>query len=96
MEPEVLKFIIVNAPRDTSLTVLLHVAFSRWRIERCFKDQKAELVFDHFEGRSNIGLMRHQIITAVTHLFLTRVHQDWRGEKSGTDGLPNSHGRFGV
>jgi SRSO17 transposase len=81
LEPEVLKFFIANAPRDTSLTVLLHVAFSRWRIERCFEDQKTELGFDHFEGRSYIGLMRHQIITAVTHLFLSRVHQDWRGGK---------------
>ena len=92
LEPEVLKFFIANAPQDTPLTVLLHVAFSRWRVERSFEDQKTELGFDHFEGRSYIGLMRHQTITALTHLFLSRVHQEWRGEKPGVNGLPNPHG----
>lgn len=90
LEPDVLKFFAADAPQDTPLTVLLHVAFSRWRVERSFEDQKTELGFDHFEGRSYIGLMRHQTITALTHLFLSRVHQAWRGEKPGIDSLPNS------
>ncbi len=64
-------------------------------MERCFEDQKTEVGFDHFEGRSYVGLMRHQRITALTHLFLSRVHQEWRGEKSGIDGLPGSHGDIG-
>jgi SRSO17 transposase len=92
LEPEKLKFFVAHAPQDTPLTVLLHVAFSRWRVERCFEDQKTELGFDHFEGRSYVGLMRHQTITAVTHLFLSRVHQEWRGEKTGTHRLSDSHG----
>ena len=96
LEPDVLKFFAADAPQDTPLTVLLHVAFSRWRVERSFEDQKTELGFDHFEGRSYIGLMRHQTITALTHLFLSRVHQAWRGEKPGIDSLPNSRGRLGV
>lgn len=96
LEPDVLKFFIADASQDTPLTVLLHVAFSRWRVERSFEDQKTELGFDHFEGRSYIGLMRHQTITALTHLFLSRVHQKWRGEKPGVDRLPNSHGGLGV
>jgi len=92
LEPEKLKFFLAHAPRQTPLSVLLHVGFSRWHVERCFEDQKTELGFDHFEGRSYVGLMRHQTITAITHLFLSRVHQEWRGEKSGTDGLPGPHG----
>jgi len=40
--------------------------------------------------------MRHQAITALTYLFLSRVHQEWRGEKPGADGLPNPHGGLGV
>lgn len=90
LEPEKLKFFVAQAPRETSLGVLLKVAFSRWRVERCFEDEKTELGFDHFEGRSYIGLMRHQIITALTHLFLARMQQAWRGEKSGVDRLPSS------
>lgn len=95
LEPETLKFFIIDAPHDTPLTELLHVAFSRWRVERCFEDQKTELGFDHFEGRSYIGLMRHQIITALTHLFLSQVNQEWRGEKSPVDRVPGSHGGVG-
>jgi SRSO17 transposase len=92
LEPEKIKFFVAHAPRETPLKVLLWVAFSRWNVERCFEDQKTELGFDHFEGRSYVGLIRHQTITALTHLFLSRVHQEWRGEKPGTDGLPSPHG----
>ena len=95
LEPEKLKFFVVHAPRETALGVLLQVAFSRWRVERCFEDEKTELGFDHFEGRSYVGLMRHQTITALTHLFLARTHQTWRGEKSGVDSLPSADCRHG-
>lgn len=91
LDPAKLKFFIAAAPRETPLKVLLLVAFTRWRVERCFEDQKTELGFDHFEGRSYVGLMRHQIVTALTHLFLSRTHQEWRGEKSRVDRVPGSH-----
>ncbi|MCC7084925.1 MAG: hypothetical protein IT427_07950, partial [Pirellulales bacterium] len=42
VEPEVVKFFIADAPQETPLTELLHVAFSRWRVERSFEDQKTE------------------------------------------------------
>jgi SRSO17 transposase len=86
------KYFVSNAPSETPLKELLHVAFSRWRVERCFEDQKTELGFDHFEGRSYLGLKRHQAITAVSHLFLSETQQELRGKKSGVDGLPSSHG----
>src|SRR5213078_2216793 len=79
-----------NAPSETPVKELLHVAFSRWRVERCFEDQKMELGFDHFEGRSYVGLKRHQAITAASHLFLSEMHQELRGEKLGTHGLPSA------
>jgi SRSO17 transposase len=85
------KYFLSNAPADTPLAELLLVAFSRWHIERCFEDQKTELGFDHFEGRSYLGLKRHQTVTAVSHLFLAQVQQELRGEKSGADGLPGAH-----
>lgn len=93
LEPAKLKFFIAAAPHETPLKVLLLVAFTRWRVERCFEDQKTELGFDHFEGRSYVGLMRHQIVTALTHLFLSQIHQEWRGEKSRVDRVPGSHSR---
>jgi hypothetical protein len=92
------KFFVSNAPPETPLKEMLHVAFSRWRVERCFEDQKTELGFDHFEGRSYRGLKRHQAITAVTHLFLSEVRQQLRGEKPGVDRLSGPHrgGRAGA
>ena len=93
LEPEKLKYFVAHAPRETSPGLLLKVAFSRWRIERCFEDEKTELGFDHFEGRSYVGLMRHQIITAVTHLFLARTLAAWQGEKIRVDSLPGPHRR---
>lgn len=94
--PDEIKFFIANAPAGTPLEVLLHVGFSRWRVERCFEDEKTELGLSHFEVRNYQSLRRHLIVTSVTHLFLAEVHQQWRGEKSGTDGLPGSDGQLGA
>ena len=90
LDPSAVKYFLSNAPADTPLSELLLVAFSRWHIERCFEDQKTELGFDHFEGRSYLGLKRHQAVTAVSHLFLAEVQQELRGEKPGADGVPGA------
>lgn len=89
-----IKYFIAHAPQETPLEVLLLVAFMRWHVERCFEDEKTELGFDHFEGRTYVGLMRHQIITAVTHLFLSRMQLKWREKKSAADSMPGAHGVF--
>lgn len=94
LKPEEVKFFVSNAPPETRVQTLLLVAFSRWHVERCFEDEKTELGFDHYEGRKYKGLIRHQALTAVTHLFLKRMRQKW-GEKSGTDGLPDTRSRSG-
>jgi len=82
LHPEELKYFIGDARRETDITQFLLAAFSRWRVERCFEDQKDELGLDHYEGRRYPGLKRHLAISAVSYLFLSRVHQQWRGEKS--------------
>ena len=79
---------LAHAPhfqQETPLPTLLLVAFSRWRVERCFEDEKGELGLDHYEGRKYQGLKRHLILTAVSHLFLATVHHELRGEKPGGD-----------
>jgi len=95
LEPTVVKYFVSNAPPETSVQTMLLVAFSRWRVERCFQDEKSELGLDHYEGRLYQGLKRHMIITAVSHLFLARVHQDLRGEKPQLDSMPSTHGDGG-
>jgi SRSO17 transposase len=92
LDPSEIKYFVSNAPVGTSVQTMLLVAFSRWRVERCFEDEKGELGLDHYEGRLYQGLKRHLIITAVSHLFLAKVHQDLRGGKPGIDSVPSAHG----
>lgn len=92
LAPWQIKYFIAFAPRETSLEVLLLVAFNRWHVERCFEDQKTELGFDHFEGRTYVGLLRHQLVTAVTHLFLSRMTLLGREKKFRVDRVPGADG----
>lgn len=89
-DPTEIKYFLSNAPEEASLGELLLVAFSRWHVERCFEDQKTELGFDHFEGRSYLGLKRHHTVTAVTHLFLAEVRQQLGKKNPGPDRLPGA------
>ena len=93
LEPDEVKFFVSNAPAGTPAEVVLHVAFGRWPVERCFEDTKAELGLDHFEGRTHDALIRHLTITAVTFLFLSKVRFDRRGEKPGPDRVPGADRR---
>jgi SRSO17 transposase len=86
-----IKYFVSNAPQDVPLRVLLHVAFSRWHVERCFEDEKTELGMDHFEVRTYRALMRHLALTAVSHLFVARVHAKLK-KNSTLDCLPGAHG----
>jgi len=91
LDPGELKFFVSNAPPQTSVETLLLVAFSRWRVERCFEDQKSEIGLDQYEGRRYLGLKRHLMLSAVSYLFLARVRQEERGEKPRADRLPIAH-----
>lgn len=90
LNPEEVKFFLSNAPEETPVQTLLLVAFSRWRVERCFEDQKQEVGLDQWEGRRWLGLKRHLILTSISYLFLARVRKGLRGEKSGPHGLPGA------
>jgi SRSO17 transposase len=91
LKPDEIKFFVSNAAEDTPVETLLLVGFSRWRVERCFEDQKQEVGLDQWEGRRWRGLKRHLILTSVSYLFLARVRRSLRGEKSGPHGVPSAH-----
>ena len=90
LHPEEEKWFLSNAPQDTRLETLLHVAFARWPIERCLEDKKSELGLSHFEVRKYQALLRHLLITLVSHLFVARQTQRLRGEKSSHHDLSGS------
>ena len=89
------KFFFSNAPVDTTVGQMLLVAFSRWRVERCFQDQKQDIGLDAWEGRRYVGLKRHLILSSVSYLFLARVRNKLRGKKPRVDRVPNPRRRVG-
>jgi SRSO17 transposase len=91
LNPTEMKFFVSNATRDTPVQKMLLVGFSRWRVERCFEDQKGEVGLDQYEGRRYQGLKRHLILSAVSYLFLARTRQKLGGEKSRVDGVPGAY-----
>lgn len=91
LDRDEIKFFVSNAAPETPLATMLLVAFSRWRIERCFEDQKGEVGLDHYEGRRYLGLKRHLILSAVSYLFLARTRQEFGGGKPRVDGVPGPH-----
>jgi len=95
LKPEEVKFFLSNAPESTPLEVLLLVAFSRWHIERLFEDSKTELGMDHFEVRLYPSVVRHLILTCISHLFLAEFWLAEMEKKAGVDHLPGANGNAG-
>jgi SRSO17 transposase len=91
LNPGELKSFVSNAPAGASIQGMALVAFSRWRVERCFEDQKSEIGLDQYEGRRYQGLRRHLILSCVSYLFLSRVRQEFGGETPGADGVPGAY-----
>ena len=78
------KYFVSNAPAGTPLETLLHVAFSRWHIERLFQDDKSQLGLGDFECRQWQAVHRHFVLTALSHLMLARLRRklETRGEEA--------------
>ena len=91
LNPTEQKLFLSNAAPGTPVEVILHVAFSRWPIERCLEDEKTELGLSHFELRKYRGIVHHLFLTQVSHLFLARQAKRLRGEKYRDHYVPSPH-----
>jgi len=80
-----LKFFVSNASAGVPLEWLLYVGYSRWPIEQCFREEKDELGFDHFEVRGWRSIHRHLYLSQVSHLFLNKMRQQLAVEESAAD-----------
>jgi SRSO17 transposase len=76
------KYFLSNAPQDTPLEKILHVAFARAAVEQLFQQEKTDLGLTDFEVRRWDAIHRHLAVTMVSHLFLMRQTLRLRGEKS--------------
>jgi SRSO17 transposase len=90
------KYFLTNAPVEMPLKEILTVAFSRWHIEKLFKEAKGEVGMDHFEVRRYLALKRHLVLTNLSILFLAHETDRLRGEKPGVDHLPGADGGGGA
>jgi SRSO17 transposase len=84
------KYFLSNAPASTAPEVLLHVAFSRWHVERLFEDGKSHVGLDHFEVRNYLPILRHLILSMVSLLFLAQQTHRLREKKSPLDRAPST------
>ena len=89
LDEEEVKFFFSNAPAETTVGQLLLVAFNRWRVERCFQDQKQDIGLDAWEGRRYIGLKRHLILSSISYLFLARTRCRLREKKLRINHIPS-------
>jgi SRSO17 transposase len=86
------KYFLSNAPAGVPLEVIMHVAFSRWPVERTLEDEKSELGLSDFAVRKFPSVLRHLRITQVSHLFLARQAKCLAEKKSGGNDLPGTQG----
>lgn len=93
LHPDEEKFFLSNASQDTPLETVLHVAFARWPMERTLEDKKSELGLSHFEVRKYQAVLRHLLLSLVSHLFLARQTQRLRGGKSTAHFVPSPRRR---
>lgn len=102
LDHDEVKYFVANMAAGSDiekLTWLLHVAFSGFPIEHCFRQAKDELGMDHFEVRGWRSIHRHMYVTQLSHLFCSRMRQALReknGRTRGTHGGTGSRRRFGV
>lgn len=84
-QPDEVKFFVSNASPGCPLEWLVYVGYSRWPIEQCFKEEKDELGFDHFEVRGWQSIHRHMALTQVSHLYLNKMREQLTAEEQAEE-----------
>ena len=84
------KYFVSNAGAHAVVRRLVLVGFTRWNVEHAFRIAKSEAGLTHYEGRSYVGLMRHQVLCLLVVGFVAAHADGLRGKK------PGGHGRAGV
>lgn len=90
------KYFLSNAPKGTRVEKPLHIAFSRWHVEKLFKEGKDEIGMKHFEVRKYKPLMRHLVLSMASLLFLNEEVAGLRGGKPMVEHLPGEKSGRGA
>ena len=76
-----IKYLVSNAPANTSVEAMLRGAFARWHVEKWFERAKQLAGFGDFEVRKYLGLIRHWLCSRIVMYFLAVQTARLRGEK---------------
>ena len=76
-----IKYLVSNAPANTSIETMLRAAFARWHVEKWFERGKQLAGFGDFEVRKHLGLTRHWLCSRIAMYFLAVQTTRLRGEK---------------
>jgi SRSO17 transposase len=86
-KPADLAYVLVFAPSGTTLAQMATAIGTRWTVEQCFEEGKAEVGLDHYEVRSWQGWYRHITLCMLAHAFLvvlrTQSQREDLGEEEG-------------
>ena len=89
------KYFLSNAPEETPVETMLHVAFTGWHVEKLFEESKGEIGLGHFEVRRYLPVMRHLILSMASLLFLVEQTERLRGGNPVVEYLPGEGGGRG-
>lgn len=82
-DPRKRAYYVVFTPTGTSLSTLVRVAGTRWRIEQSFELAKNEVGLDQYEVRRWDGWYRHITLAMFSLAYLAVVRQAANGAKGG-------------
>jgi SRSO17 transposase len=74
--PTEVAYYLSNAPGDTSLEQLAHVASSRYRVEQCFEEAKDDFGLDQYEVRSWTAWHRFMTLCMMAMAWVASVRQE--------------------
>lgn len=86
-DPTEVAYYLSNAPTDTPLTKLAHVAATRYTIEQCIEEGKGETGLDDYEVRHWHSWHRHITLSMMAHAWLASVRHKAE-EKTGSTAIP--------
>lgn len=81
-EPVDITYFLSNAPADTSLDTLAHVAGSRYHVEHLLEEAKGRAGLAQYQVRHWHSWYRHMTLALIAHTWLTLVRHDDAQKKS--------------
>lgn len=72
------KYYLSNAPVQTPVKTMAHVAKQEWFVEACFRDLKQEVGLAHYEARKWSSWHHHVTLCLLAGLFLTMIRTKWK------------------